>query len=58
MTDLKEVANQIALLQEYSFSTGVKTSRSQADILRPLNGSDTVKVLELVRDMAREKAGR
>lgn len=58
--NLQEIANQISLLQKYSIETGVRTSRSQADILRPLNGAETVKVIELVRDMAiaAEKAGR
>lgn len=54
MTDLKalqEIARRIHLLQTYTIESGVKTSRSQADLLRPLTGDETVRVLELVRDM-------
>ncbi len=48
MTDLKEIARKIAVLQKYSQDSGVRTSRSQADLLRPLDGEQTVAVLELV----------
>jgi hypothetical protein len=46
--DAKVIAHKIAVLQSYSFETGVKTVRSQADLLRPLTTNETVTVLELV----------
>ncbi len=48
MTDLQVIARKIAVLQKYSQDSGVKTSRSQADLLRSLDGEQTVAVLELV----------
>jgi hypothetical protein len=53
MTDLKEIAHKIAVLQKYSQDSGVRTSRSQADLLRDLDGAQTVAVLELVPDQFR-----
>jgi len=55
MTDLREIARKIILLQQYSEKTGVKTSRSQSELLRDLNGAQTVAVLEMA--VAAEKAG-
>ena len=57
-TDLKELARKIAILQDYSIQTGVKTNRSQGDLLRNLDGEQTVKVLEMVRDLVLTQAGR
>lgn len=56
MTDLKEVARQIALLQQYTDKTGVKTSRSQSELLRGLDGAQTVAVLEMA--IALEKSAQ
>ena len=49
MTDLKEIARKIALLRKYSQESGVRTSRSQADLLRELDGEQTVAVLDLAQ---------
>jgi hypothetical protein len=51
-----ELAHRIAVLQDYSYQTGVKTTRSQAELLRDLDVEQTVSVLELVA--AELKAGR
>lgn len=56
MIDPKELAHKIAVLQDYSFKTGVKTTRSQAELLKDLDVNDTVRVLEFVA--AELKAGR
>ncbi len=56
MTDLKEIARKIVLLQQYTEKTGVKTSRSQSELLRELDGAQTVAVLEMA--IAAEKVGR
>ena len=54
--DLQEIANQIFVLQQYTDKTGVKTIRSQSDLLKNLDGAQTVEVLKLA--IALEKAGR
>jgi hypothetical protein len=46
----EQIARKIAVLQKYSQDSGVRTSRSQADLLRSLDGEETVAVLELVSD--------
>ncbi len=56
MPDLQEIARQIILLQQYTDKTGVKTIRSQSDLLKNLDGAQTVAVLEMA--IAAEKAGR
>ena len=47
MADLREIARKIALLQKYTATTGCRTSRSQAELLRDLNAEQTCEVLEL-----------
>ena len=54
MPDLKEIARKIVLLQQYSDRTGVKTIRSQSDLLKDLDGAQTVAVLEMA--IAAERA--
>jgi hypothetical protein len=56
MTNLQEIARKIVLLQQYTDKTGVKTIRSQSDLLKDLDGAQTVAVLEMA--IAAEKAGR
>ena len=48
MTNPKELAHKIAVLQDYTYKTGVKTTRSQAELLKDLTVDQTVSVLELV----------
>lgn len=53
---IQELAHKIAVLQGYSLQSGVKTVRSQVELLRDLTTEQTVQVLELVA--AELKAGR
>jgi len=55
MNNPKELAHKIAVLQDYTYKTGVKTTRSQAELLKDLTVNETVSVLELVA--AELKAG-
>jgi hypothetical protein len=57
MNNPKELAHKIAVLQDYTYKTGVKTTRSQAELLKDLNVQDTVTVLELVAAELRSAAG-
>ena len=56
MNHLQELARKISILQQYSHESGVKTVKSQAELLRNLTTEQTVEVLELVA--ANLKAGR
>jgi hypothetical protein len=49
MTDLKEIARKIGVLQRYTQETGTRTSRSQAELLSELDGEQTVAVLEMAQ---------